>query len=214
MITVNPATGVISVPQSYLTFVSGTDYTLDLDQFRLDLKAWEASEEGIVFLDTHRHNTEVVLAGVTYSRTLEIINSYTVTFEAGAYRVIMEGANSNVQDVTNYNSTQTASQNSAGLIAVNTGGGGGSCDIVNEGLATGTPTNLSISTNITGFADDYFNQYLLYVESGADAGTRIVSKFIGATAEFRLMSPLPFTPSAGATVKVLVNRADEVKMFI
>lgn len=213
-ISVNWGTRVVTIPQSYLTFVSGVDWTLDLDKLRLDLKGEEAGELGIIFPDTHSHNTEIVLAGITYARSIEMINSFTITFEPGAYRVIMEGANSNVQDVTNYNITQTASQNSAGLIVVATGGGGGSCDTVDEGLATGTPTNLSIPTDMTGFADDFYNQYLLFVEDGTNTGTRIVSKYTGASGTFSLVSPLPFTPGAGATVKVLVHRASTAKMFL
>lgn len=120
-ISVDWATKVISVPQSYLTALGGTDYELDVDQFRLDLKALEAGETGICFPDTHRHVTETVIGGVTYSRFVEIINGYTVTFEDGSYSVNLTGANNNVQDVTNLNSVSIRSQNSAGLVTV-TGG--------------------------------------------------------------------------------------------
>lgn len=116
-ITVAWATGVISVPQADLALISGSLYELDLDVFRLALKALEASEEGMAWPDTHLHNTEVVLGGVTYARTVEIINGYTVTFEDGQYAVRLSGANSNVEDVTNVNQVSIRSQNSAGLIS-------------------------------------------------------------------------------------------------
>lgn len=120
MISINWATGVISVPQSYLTDLGGGIYELDADVFRLDLKDLEDSDEGMVFPITHNHNTEVVLAGVTYARSIEIINGYTITFEDGQYAVEVVGANTNFGDVTNVNQVSLRTNNSAGLIV--TGG--------------------------------------------------------------------------------------------
>ena len=116
MISVNWETGVISVPQSYLTLVSGTLYELDIDDFRLDLKALEASE-GMVWPDTHVHNTQVLISGLVLARVVEIINGYTIEFEDGQYAVNLGGANSNILDVLVRNQVSVASQNSAGLIA-------------------------------------------------------------------------------------------------
>lgn len=122
-ISVNWSTKVISVPQSYLTLVSGSVYELDTNQFRLDLKSLEDDEVGIPHLDTHRHNTEVTLAGATYSRFFEIINGYTITFEDGMYAVNLVGSNNNISDVANVNQVSIRSQNSAGLITVSSGSG-------------------------------------------------------------------------------------------
>jgi hypothetical protein len=122
-ISINWSTKIISVPKSYLTLVSGSVYELDTDQFRLDLKALEDDEVGIPHLDTHRHNTEVVLAGVTYSRFIEFINGYTITFEDDQYAVNLVGSNNNISDVTNVNQVSIRSQNSAGLITVTSGSG-------------------------------------------------------------------------------------------
>lgn len=120
MITVTGPTGVIFVPQSYLTLVSGTLYTMDTNQFRLDLKAWEASPDGMPWLRTNQHNTEVTVAGVTYARTIEIINGYSVEFEDGQYTVRLEGSNNNIFDVEGLvlvqNQVQVIPTNSAGLI--------------------------------------------------------------------------------------------------
>lgn len=116
MVTVDWENKIINIPQSYLTLVSGALYTLDTDQLRLDLKALEASVEGMPFEDTHRHNTQVTISGVTYARTIEFINGYTVTFEDGQYAVNLEGSNNNILDVLNRNQVSVASQNSAGLI--------------------------------------------------------------------------------------------------
>jgi hypothetical protein len=68
-------------------------------------------------LVTHRHNTEVLLGGVTYARVVEIISGYTITFEDGQYAVNLTGANSNIGDVVNVNQVSIRSANSAGLIS-------------------------------------------------------------------------------------------------
>lgn len=120
-LSINWATKVITVPQADLTLISGSLYELDVDAFRLELKDIEDSEVGMSFPDTHRHNTQVTLSGVTYARTFEIINGYTVTFENGSYTVRCVGANHNLADVKNVNSVSLIIGNSAGLV-VPTGG--------------------------------------------------------------------------------------------
>lgn len=122
-ISVHWPSKVISVPQAYLTHITGNVYELDTEQFRLDLKDLEDSEQGIAYLDTHRRNAPVTLAGVTYAQTFEIINGYTITFEDGQYAVNLVGSNNNVSDVTNVNQVSIRSSNSAGLIQVATGSG-------------------------------------------------------------------------------------------
>lgn len=122
-ISINWGTKVIYVPQSFLTFLSGDRWRLDVNEFRLALKDIEDSEEGSVFPDTHRHNTAVTLSGVTYARTFEIINGYTVEFEdKGAhYTVVCVGANHNLGDVIVPGPTHLIIGNAAGLIVAETG---------------------------------------------------------------------------------------------
>jgi len=119
-ISITWGTKVINVPQSYLTHITGTLYELDTEQFRLDLKALEDDPEGIPFPDTHRHNTEVTVAGITYARVIEIINGYSITFEDGQYSVRLTGSNNNFFDVENgilnQNQVQVIPGNAAGLI--------------------------------------------------------------------------------------------------
>lgn len=120
MISIDWGTKIISVPKSYTTLIQASPTEireLPLNQFRLDLKALEDDAEGIPHLVTHRHNTETILGGITYARTIEIINGYTVTFENGAYAVNLTGANSNVGDVVNVNQVSVRSANAAGLIS-------------------------------------------------------------------------------------------------
>lgn len=131
MVTINWLTRVILVPQSFLTLVSGVLYELDVDELRLALKEIEDSEEGLPFPDTHRHNTEVTLSGVTYARTFEIINGYTVEFEDGQYTVRCVGANHNLGDVKVANQVSLIIGNAAGLIVreVAVGASGGNTGI-------------------------------------------------------------------------------------
>ena len=122
MITIDWILKIIYVPQSYLTFVSGATYTLDTNQFRLDLKALEYSVEGIPNDTTHEHVTEFILSGVPYARFVVIINGYTVEFEdtGTPYRVSLIGSNNNIADVTVVNANVSIqSNNSAGLVSPN-----------------------------------------------------------------------------------------------
>lgn len=125
-ITIDWGQKIIHVPQADLTPVGGLVYELDVEAFRLALKDLEDDEAGTVFPDTHRHNTEVTLSGVTYARTVEIINGYTISFEDTGvpYVVSCVGANHNLGDVTNFDgSSSLLIGNSAGLIVRNIGSG-------------------------------------------------------------------------------------------
>lgn len=119
-------TQVVTVPQADLTSLGGGVYKLDVDTFRLALKDLEDSEVGMAFPATHRHNTEVTLSGVTYARTVEMINGYTVSFEntGTPYMVSCVGANHNLGDVTNFDGgVSLLIGNSAGLIVKTVGSG-------------------------------------------------------------------------------------------
>jgi hypothetical protein len=126
-LSVTWGTKVINVLQADLTPVTGTLYELDTDQFRKDLKSLEDGEEGMAFPDTHIHNTEVTVAGVTYARFIEIINGYSITFEDAQYSVRLAGSNNNFFDVENgilnQNQVQVIPGNAAGLIVVVSGSG-------------------------------------------------------------------------------------------
>lgn len=118
------ATKIITVPKADTTLVDigpPEIRELDVDVFRKALNALQASEEGIWADTTHLHNTTVTVGGVNLARVVEIINGYTVTFEAGAYAVNLVGANNNISDVMNLNSVSLRSANSAGLQIVETG---------------------------------------------------------------------------------------------
>lgn len=101
-----------------MTDLGGGVYELDMDWLRLQLKALEDDAQGMAWPDTHRHNTEVVLASFSVARVIEFINGYTVTISpAGAYQVSCVGANHNLQEVYNNLTGPTLLPNlSAGLI--------------------------------------------------------------------------------------------------
>lgn len=129
-LTLNPATRLISIPQADLTFISGTLYTLDSNQFRKDVWDLLSSEAYIWLPPAFTHNTEVTVAGITYARTLEFINGFQIQFEdtGSAYTVRIEGSNNNIFDVENGILVPTSlvtviPTNSAGLQTVTSGSG-------------------------------------------------------------------------------------------
>jgi len=127
-ITIDWPTGVISVPQADITFISGTLYELDTDWFRLQLRALEASEEGMPWPPTHTRNDSVTVAGTTIAQVIEIVNGYSVQFTPDSqWTVRLAGSNNNIFDVENgilvQNQVQVIPSNSAGLIVTTTGSG-------------------------------------------------------------------------------------------
>jgi len=119
-ITIDWLTKVINVPKSDLTLIQASPTEireLNINEFRLELKAIEATYYGMPNLKTHDHNTEVSLGGIVYARVVEILAPYTITFEDGQYAVNLVGANSNIGDRINVNQVSVRSANSAGLIS-------------------------------------------------------------------------------------------------
>lgn len=163
MFTVDPVTYVISIPKSSLTLVSGTLYALDTNTFRLALKAWEASEEGVIHPKTHDHNTEVTVVGVTYARTIVILPPYSVEFEDDQYTVILTGSNNNIFDVANgilvQNQVQVIPTNAAGLITTVAGGSDLSLVLdqltsIQASLVTLQSTVTAVQTSVDGVQTD------------------------------------------------------------
>ena len=109
--------------------ITGVLYELNTDQFRKDLRAWEASEDGRTEPRTHDHNAEYTVVGVTYARKVEIINGYRVQFEdtGNLYAVRFSGSNNNIFDlqagVLIATNVMPISGNSAGLQTVSSGSG-------------------------------------------------------------------------------------------
>lgn len=120
-ITLDPATKVYSIPQADLTLVTGTLYSADTDAIRTEMMALLASEPYIWMEDSYNHNTEIVVAGVTYARTITTLNGYSYTFTPDSqWSVRLEGSNNDFWDIEagflNQNQVQVIPTNSAGLI--------------------------------------------------------------------------------------------------
>lgn len=127
-ITIDWNSKVINVPKTFLSLVTAGPppvYELDINEFRQALNDLQDSEEGMVYPTTHNHTPETSLSGTVFSRVVEIVNGYTITFEDGQYAVNLVGANSNISDVTNVNQVSIRAFNTAGLVT-GSGGGGGS----------------------------------------------------------------------------------------
>jgi hypothetical protein len=149
--TINYATKVITIPQSFLTFVSGVLWTLDTNAFRLALRDLEDDADGIAQPITHNHNTSVLLGGIQYARVIAILSPYTITFqETGTpYIVSLSGSNNNILERTNLGTVQLLSNNSAGLINVSevqhgVFGGGVTVDAANGFAGTTYPIGTPI----------------------------------------------------------------------
>jgi len=120
-ITIDWGTKMISIPQADITFISGTLYELDTEWLRGELHTIQASEDGMAHAAIFRHNTEVTIAGVVFSRVIEIINGYMLEFTPDSqWSVRLAGSNNNFFDVDGgiltQNQVQVIAQNSAGLV--------------------------------------------------------------------------------------------------
>ena len=126
----------IVVPQADLTNISGSLYELDTDAFFTEVKVLEASTNGIAFQNAIDHNPAYTVAGVTFARKIEVMNStntnpvlggvanteeWEVFFDPDtAYSVRLAGSNNNIFDLQNAILANTVTQvipgNTAGLI--------------------------------------------------------------------------------------------------
>ena len=147
-ISIDFNTQIINVPKTFMVQISASLYELDVNLLRLALKDIE-DDVGMTYPDTHRHNTEIILAGVTYARSVEIINGYTVTFEDGQYVVRCVGANHNLSDVKNLNQVSLIVGNAAGLVVINGGGGVGTVEQVANAVWN-APINNYTASGSTG----------------------------------------------------------------
>ena len=124
-ITINWNTFIINIPKADTSLIQTTPAEireLNINTLRLALKDIEDNEDGLLFPNTHNHNTEVSLGGLVYARIIEIIDPYTITFEDGPYAVNLVGANSNIGDRVNFNQVSIRTNNAAGLISAPTSG--------------------------------------------------------------------------------------------
>lgn len=192
----------IIIPQADLTNISGSLYELDTDILRNDLKTLEAADNGIVFQDTHSHNTEVTIAGVTYARLIEILNAtnssnidvYEIFFDPDTtYSVRLAGSNNNMFDLQNAILANTVTQviptNSAGL------------QIVTSGSGVTAQDKLDI-------ADQVWNEALTDHATAGSFG-EIIARIQGVTGENVKWSGLAFDSNNNMTAATITQYTDK-----
>lgn len=155
-------------------------YKLDLDVFRLALKKIEASDVGVSFDKTHKHNTTVLVGGVTLARVIQFVNGYTITFEDESYRVEAVGANSDISSFINHNQVSVSTSNSAGLITLSSSGNSGSFNGEIDDSKTSIVGNMDFGT-LTSIDSDINSDILLGVieDSEEIEGSISVESLVG-----------------------------------
>lgn len=120
---VNWTTKVITVPLTDLTFVSGTNYTLDAADVWIELRRLEASPSDGLWTDQIAEfvNTQV-LSGLSYSAILKMINGYTWNTDTTNKTISLLGINNNLLDTfIPGDGISVLANNSGGKIEVVTG---------------------------------------------------------------------------------------------
>lgn len=120
-LTIDPALQRVTIPQADLTFVSGTLYTFDTEQYMRDLNALLDDEDYIWMPDAFVHNTEVTILGTTYARQILNANGWSLTFENTSMTVQYAGSNNDLFDsengvLINQPLVNVIGNNSAGLV--------------------------------------------------------------------------------------------------
>lgn len=127
--TTSPPT--ITVPQSDLVLLSGTLYEHDTQSFWEEIKALEASEEGIVFDDLQFRSPPVTVAGTIFAPVVALSGRAKVRYEdpASFYSVRLVGTNNDIWSEGDgvfipHSNVAVAPTNSAGLVIAETGTSG------------------------------------------------------------------------------------------
>jgi len=103
---------VITVPQSELTFVSGTHYTITVEYWWQLLREANWTEAGIT--EDTMYNS--IAPTSSTPRIVEVINGYTAQFENGLYSVEFINGNTNFRDVEIKNTVSVGTNNTTGFI--------------------------------------------------------------------------------------------------
>ena len=123
--TVNWITKVVTVPTADLTLVSGTRYSLPMQDFLIEIRRLESEFADGLWADQmlDHSNKRVDFAGVDYAAFDEIINGYTIQFTGVATRIDLLGTNNNIIDYLIPTGISIVPNNSAGLQIVSVGSG-------------------------------------------------------------------------------------------
>ena len=117
--SVNWTTKVIDIPLGDLTLVSGSNYTLDVGDFWIEMRRLEALPgEGLWAEQTIEYINTQSLSGITYSAIVKLINGYTWQVAATGINVSLIGKNSNLLDFfIPGGSVSVLANNSAGKVS-------------------------------------------------------------------------------------------------
>lgn len=119
-LSVNWATGMITVPQSDCTLVSGTQYTITVDYLFELLRDRSDAEDATPF-PVLFHNTPPT---ATTPRIVEVNDQYyTMEFEDGLWSVDIINGNTNYRAVEVKNYVSVGTNNTVGFITVSVGSG-------------------------------------------------------------------------------------------
>ena len=184
-LTLNPATKVFTIAQADLTFVSGTLYNFDTNQFRKDAFDLLASESYIWMADAYDHNQEYTVLGVTYFRKVEWINGFSIQFEdtGSAYSVNYLGSNNNLFDIENGILIPTPL-----VTTIGTNSAGNQTILSGSGLDAAQDAKLTSIDTRTAYHDKVINNYkelikiasswylVIYDDGEISGGTEILRK--------------------------------------
>ena len=160
-LTIDPALKRVTIPQSDLTFVSGTLYTFDTYAYMRALNALLDDEDYIWMPDAFVHNTEVTILGTTYARQILNANGWSLTFENLPMTVQYTGSNNDLFDseggvLINVSNVNVVGNNSAGLVVTGSALTGEQATKLNEihqdlGLNSSNPVTISENTPDTSY---------------------------------------------------------------
>jgi hypothetical protein len=161
-LTIDPALKRVTIPQSDLTFVSGTLYSFDTEQFMRDLNAL-LDDEDYIWMDTaFNHNTEQTILGTTYARSITMINGWSITFENVGMTVQYGGSNNDLFDsengiLINQPLVNVVGNNAAGLVVTGsalTGDQSTQLQEIHRDMGLDSSNPVTITENVQGDSYD------------------------------------------------------------
>ena len=87
----------VTIPVSDLTFVSGSNYTLNIADVHNEMRRMEW-DEGLWAINILEHKETLVLSGIPKTRTILVVNGYTWEIAASNIVVSLIGIDSNLMD--------------------------------------------------------------------------------------------------------------------
>lgn len=167
--TVNWLTKVITIPLTDLIFISGNNYSLDVDLAHDEIRRleWEFAdglwaEHAIEYINTQ------LLSGLVYSPIVKMVNGYTWFVDTTNINISMIGSNTNFLDTfMPGNGVSVLANNSAGKIIVGASG----LSPAQDALLTQIDDNVIIVDGKVDILDTNIDQLLIDVaaiQSGID----------------------------------------------